>query len=156
MTRTHPTPGRQIFSLALIVFFTLPGAFSFAEDSPRPKCPQSRKTVSAPPKFLAKKNPLEISPEVMAGAKLLYEKKAQPLACKWCHGPKGDGVSDPDFQSTPPARNFTCKETMSSVLDGQLFWVIKNGSKDTSMPAHGDLTEEQVWGLVHYIRNFSK
>jgi len=40
--------------------------------------------------------------------------------------------------------------------DGQLFWIIRNGSPKTSMFAFPSLTDDQVWQLIHYIRQFSK
>ena len=56
----------------------------------------------------------------------------------------------------PPPRNFMCKETMQNIPDGQLFWIIKNGSPGTGMPAFSDLTDEQVWQLVILIRNLNE
>ena len=49
-----------------------------------------------------------------------------------------------------------CKETMQNIPDGQLFWIIKNGSPGTGMPAFSDLTDEQVWQLVILIRNLNE
>jgi len=44
---------------------------------------------------------------------------------------------------------------MRDLLDGQLFWVIQNGSRGTAMPAHKFfLDKEQIWQLILYIRKF--
>ena len=44
---------------------------------------------------------------------------------------------------------------MEDLPDGQLFWVIKNGSKGTAMPAHKfSLRDDQVWQLILFIRKF--
>ena len=56
----------------------------------------------------------------------------------------------------PPPRNFTCSEMMKGIADGQLYWIIKNGSPGTGMPAFGSLPDDQVWQLVRYIRSLSK
>jgi mono/diheme cytochrome c family protein len=41
---------------------------------------------------------------------------------------------------------------MKSVSPGQMFWVIKNGSKGTGMVAHGKkLNDKQIWDVVKYI-----
>ena len=53
----------------------------------------------------------------------------------------------------PKPRNFTCSETMKKVSAGQMFWIIKNGSKGTGMVAHGKtLKDAQIWDVVKYIR----
>ena len=124
---------------------------SFAE-----KCPQTRKTPSAPQNFLSLQNPLPLNDKNLKSAEKLFQEKTKPIACKFCHGVTGNGESDPDFESTPSARNFTCAATMDKLPDGQLFWIIKNGSKNTSMFAFADLSDNQVWQLVHYIRAFGK
>lgn len=118
-------------------------------------CPQVRKTPPAPPAVRDRINSLELTDENIRAGQRLFQ-TAKPLACKLCHGEQGDGKGDPDFESIPPARNFTCAPTMNALSDGQLFWIIRNGSPDTSMPAFSDLSEEDVWRLVHYLREFSK
>jgi len=45
---------------------------------------------------------------------------------------------------------------MDSLPDGQLFWIIQNGSPGTAMPAFKGLADEQIWQLIHYIRHFSE
>jgi len=87
---------------------------------------------------------------------LLFEKTARPLQCALCHGVAGNGIGDPDFESKPSARNFTCTKTMAQITDGQLFWIIKNGSTGTSMPGFSILDDKNIWKLVLYIRSFSK
>ncbi len=120
------------------------------------ECPQDRKTPTAPQEFLALKNPLLFDDKTLKAGENLFHNQAKPIACKFCHGIKGNGKSDPDFESTPPPRNFTCRETMGKLPDGQLFWVIKNGSKNTSMFAFPGLSDNQIWQLVHYVRSFGK
>lgn len=139
-----------VLLICLIGFLVFP-CLIFADED----CPQARKTRSAPVKFLNMKNPIPPSATNLKAGKVLYQGKATPIACNTCHGINGDGNGDPDFQSHPSARNFTCKKTMELLPDGQLFWVIKNGSKNTSMFSFSDLSNNQVWQLIHYIRQFS-
>jgi len=120
------------------------------------ECLQNRETLAAPEKFLSMANPLPLTEESINKAEALYQNQARPIACKVCHGINGDGKGDPDFESNPPARNFSCTETMKRLSDGQLFWIIKNGSPNTSMFAFSDLSNDQIWQLIHYIRRFSK
>lgn len=119
------------------------------------ECPQKRNTPRAPSALYHRTNPLKPTAENLEKGKTLYQQTAKPLACKFCHGENGDGQGDPDFASTPPARNFTCAAQMNAIPDGQLFWVIQNGSPGTAMPAHPDLSENEMWQLVLYIRGFS-
>jgi hypothetical protein len=44
---------------------------------------------------------------------------------------------------------------MAQISDGQLFWIIKNGSVGTSMPEFTDLSDKSIWQLIIYIREFS-
>ncbi len=118
-------------------------------------CVQPRKTAKAPDDFLSKTNPLSSSAAVKAG-KELFLKTAQPVACVMCHGEQGDGKGLMGAALVPPPRNFTCGAMMKDIPDGQLFWVIKNGSPGTGMMAFGGLPDEQVWQLIHYIRSLAR
>jgi cytochrome c553 len=120
-------------------------------------CPQNRKTRSAPSRHLKKKNPLPNSPEIISAGELLYYEDAKPTACALCHGLRGNGNGSLAKALTPPPRNFTCRELMDTISDGQLFWIIKNGSKGTGMPVHKEtLSDKKIWQLIRFIRRFSK
>jgi mono/diheme cytochrome c family protein len=148
---------RQLKNMRKIVIlsFLILGGLSTAQVA-FADCPQARKTMAAPAKFLKLKNPLPLNAENIRSGKKLFNGQARPIACATCHGIKGNGKEDPDFESTPSARDFTCTKTMEALPDGQLFWIIKNGSNNTSMFAFSDLSDNQTWQLVHYIRQFSK
>jgi hypothetical protein len=45
---------------------------------------------------------------------------------------------------------------MKELPDGQLFWVIKNGSSGTGMMSFAGLPDDQVWQLIVYIRSLAK
>jgi mono/diheme cytochrome c family protein len=120
-------------------------------------CPQKRGTRSAPRNLERKANPLPSSTENLNAGEQLYQKDAKPTACRMCHGIRGNGNGRLAPGLEPPPRNFTCAETMKEISDGQLFWVIKNGSKRTAMPAHkSTLTDSQIWQLIHYLRQFAE
>ena len=77
------------------------------------------------------------------------------MACKMCHGDKGDGTGKlgKAFKSPKAPRNFNCKATMKKVSAGQMFHIIKNGSKGTGMVAHKKtLKDKEIWDVVKYIR----
>jgi cytochrome c553 len=120
-------------------------------------CPQTRNTRSASSRQQKKINPLSPSAENLMAGEKLYRKDAKPTACYLCHGRHGNGNGSLAPKLDPPPRNFTCAETMNAISDGQLFWIIKNGSKDTAMPAHeATLRDKEIWQLIHFIRQFSR
>ena len=119
-------------------------------------CPQNRKTITAPRAYLEKKNPLRKEFRHIKKGKELSHIKAKPIACKQCHGMGGNGQGAMSLHMNPKPRNFTCKETMSEISDGQMFYVITHGSQGTAMPAYLSLSDKQVWQLISYLRSLSK
>ena len=118
-------------------------------------CPQKRQTKIAPQSFLNKKSSLRKEQRFIKKGKVLSNVKAKPIACKQCHGMQGNGNGAMALNLNPKPRNFTCKVTMEKISDGQLFWIIKNGSPGTSMPSYKYLSDEKVWQLIQYIRSIS-
>ena len=119
-------------------------------------CIQPRKTAKAPDEFLSKTNALPVSEGARQAGKTLFLKTAQPVACAMCHGDQGNGQGFMGAALIPPPRNFTCSAMMKNIPDGQLFWIIKNGSPGTGMMSFAGLPDEQVWQLIHYIRSLAK
>ena len=129
----------------LVVFslFTVSSAFAG-------KCPQPRKTKKAPGAISKKDMTAKAN---VANGKKIYLKTAKPMACKMCHGDKGDGGGKLGKALKPRPRNFTCVATMKKVSAGQMFYIIKNGSKGTGMVAHKKtLKDKAIWDVVKYIR----
>jgi mono/diheme cytochrome c family protein len=119
-------------------------------------CIQPRKTAKAPDDFLSKTNPLPASAGPINAGKTLFLKTAQPVACAMCHGEQGDGKGFMGAALVPPPRNFTCGAMMKDLPDGQLFWIIKNGSPGTGMMSFAAMPDEQVWQIIHYIRTLTR
>jgi mono/diheme cytochrome c family protein len=72
-----------------------------------------------------------------------------------CHGKDGDGRGQLSGQFDPPPRNFACAATIDGIPDGQLHWIIKNGSPGTAMPSFDYLNDEEIWQLVIYLRSMT-
>jgi mono/diheme cytochrome c family protein len=143
--------------IALVFFLAFLSSIAWAEYKEPPEvCPQERKTARAPNDYFKKLNPLRGDPRNIKKGKVLAQIKAKPLACKHCHGMLGNGQGSMALNIKPKPRNFTCKQTMESISDGQLFWIIKNGSKGSAMPAYSYLSDKKIWQLIHYIRSLSK
>ena len=131
-------------------------SLAFADKPDKAKCPQNRTTPDAPGKYFGLKNPLEATEKRIKKGEVLYMDTAKPMQCFHCHGARGDGTGELGLQADPPARNFTCAETMKNISDGQMFWAIKNGIEGTAMPAYPDLADWQIRVLIHYVRQFGE
>jgi len=109
----------------------------------------------APPEYLAMVNPInyeEVDEDFLKDAGKLYKRK-----CKKCHGVNGDGKgSKAEFFIISPAA-FSAPGYLETRKDGQLFWIMMNGSEGTEMEPLGPysdvgLSEEQLWQLIVYLR----
>jgi mono/diheme cytochrome c family protein len=154
-------PGWQVCLLGILwVGLVLPGpvvaSHEKGHDGTSGICPQPRKTVTAPGEYLKLKNPLEATPQNILAGETLFQIDAKPSACRVCHGISGDGLGILFSRVKPKPRNFTCVYTMEELPDGQLFWIIQNGSPGTAMPSFSYLEDNQVWQLILYLRSFSK
>ena len=103
-------------------------------------------------------NPLPADAEMIAKGKALYEGKA---FCKVCHGPDGKELGGDIASGSlkgPLPRNFTDKKWQAARTDGELFWVLKHGSKGTAMASFIPLvlTEEEAWQVLRYVRSFGQ
>ena len=133
---------KKHFILFITIIFTLAMV-----SSAYAKCPEPRKTKSAPMVQDKTKKANKVN------GKKLFNKTAKPIACKMCHGKTGAGNGKLGKVLKPRPRNFTCKETMKKVSAGQMFWIIKNGSKGTGMVAHKKtLKDKEIWDIIKYIR----
>jgi len=123
---------------------------------PPAQCPQPRFTGKAPEPTRSRPNPLRGEAADIAAGEALYQGGVQP-ACAMCHGKEGDGRGPLASQFDPPPRNFACRETVRGIPDGQLYWIIRNGSPHTAMPGFaGKLSERQTWQLVLYLRQLAR
>jgi cytochrome c oxidase cbb3-type subunit 2 len=102
---------------------------------------------------------LESAASVERG-KLVYARR-----CGGCHGEQGDGKgvapADVLFTVAPP-RDFTSgvdkfrlTPTGSVPLDSDLYRTITTGIRGTAMPPWFNLSEDDRWDVVHYIKTFS-
>jgi len=98
-------------------------------------------------------SPLPSSPEFVEQGKALYNGKG---ACFNCHGTEGDGNGPLAAQLNPSPRNFQHHGFWRHRMEGEIFWVIKNGSAGTSMVGFGEqLTDREIWAILQYLRGFA-
>ena len=90
------------------------------------------------------KNPITLTPEVLAQGEVLYSK-----FCVHCHGDagKGDGKVGLKLPGPPPAYDGALK----NLPEGKIFYSVTNGKN--SMGSHASqLSVEERWKLVHYVQ----
>ena len=100
-------------------------------------------------------NPVPSSADSIAKGKVLYEGKG---ACNKCHGPKGVGDGPLGKPLKPSPRNLSNGAWQKARTDGEMFWVIKNGSPGTGMVSMipSDVTEEEAWIIINYVRTLAQ
>jgi cytochrome c len=103
-------------------------------------------------------NPFPLSQDFIDQGKALYEGR---VFCAACHGIDGTGLQSDKAYSTsgfPFPRDFTDPDWQQARADGELFWVLTEGSHGTDMtsflPMH--LSEKEAWQVIMYIRTFGK
>lgn len=99
-------------------------------------------------------NPVPDSPDVVEKGKALYEGKG---GCVTCHGKSGMGDGPAAESLDPSPRNFHHHGFWRHRTEGEVFWVIKNGSPGTSMIGfNGTLSDEEIWTVIHYLSTFNE
>jgi mono/diheme cytochrome c family protein len=83
-------------------------------------------------------------------------KKMYAVDCAVCHGDTGDGKTDlaKDMALTMP--DWTDPKALASKSDQELFDVIRKGKDKMPPEDPGRAKDSEVWGMVTYIRGFSK
>jgi mono/diheme cytochrome c family protein len=98
-------------------------------------------------------SPLKVTEDIIAEGKALYEGKG---ICMNCHGKSGRGDGPVGAVLVPAPRDLTNCEFQSKRSEGELFWVIKNGSPGTGMVSlvPSMVNEEEAWKIIAYVRTF--
>ena len=113
----------------------------------------AHETPTAPSDWLAKMNPYTEDDLEMKKVMKLYKRK-----CKKCHGMKGNGKGSAAGDLEIKATAFNEPGYLEGRKDGQLFWMLMEGSEGTDMEPFGpgtdvNLSEEQLWQLIVYMRS---
>ena len=98
-------------------------------------------------------NPFPSTPENIEKGQKIFHSKA---FCVTCHGRDGKGLGNiPGLRGKLP-RNFTDKTWQAARSDGELFWILQNGSPGTDMASFIPLvlTEDEAWHVLLYVRSF--
>jgi predicted CXXCH cytochrome family protein len=100
---------------------------------------------SVPAEDRAKQNPLGTDASAVAAGQESFRQK-----CEGCHGYDGSGRTEIGSGSYPRPPEF--KSVLPSLSDGEIFYHVRNGIRNTAMPAW-NLPDREVWQLVSYVRH---
>lgn len=105
----------------------------------------------APAEAKALANPIPLSDQVLLEGERIYQTKG---TCFTCHGTTGRGDGPAGLELNPRPRNFTNPRFHELRTDGEMFWVIRNGSPGTRMFSYSPsiITEDEAWKVIHYLR----
>jgi mono/diheme cytochrome c family protein len=96
-------------------------------------------------------NPVTPTPTILAKGHDLFKAK-----CQRCHGATGVG-NGPDADPEQSPGDLTDASRASRNPDGVLFYKIWNGRSKPKMPAFKtDISRDEVWTIVHYIKTLRK
>ena len=107
--------------------------------------------------------PIEPSSVLPVSSGLLERGKETYLKhCAACHAANGDGEGEAAYLLYPRPRDFTRGQfrlvsTWDNVPTNEdLFRTISRGMPGSAMPSWAHLPEDIRWGLVHYVKAFSR
>ena len=83
-------------------------------------------------------DPLPATPENAAAGRELFRRD-----CATCHGDHAEGRGRRPALNSPEVR---------SASDGELFWLLRNGSLAHGMPSWSRLPKPERWQLIQYLR----
>jgi predicted CXXCH cytochrome family protein len=101
---------------------------------------------SVPAEARAEVNPLGKDPADIAAGQDLFRQK-----CALCHAYDGGGkteIGGAEYPRAPALRSIN----VMALTDGEMFYHIRNGIRNTGMPAWS-MPDQQVWRIVAYLRH---
>jgi mono/diheme cytochrome c family protein len=101
--------------------------------------------LSIPSASKATKNPIAVTDASLTAGRTLYQQK-----CEVCHGYDGAGSTDTGGGQYPPPLDLR-SAIVTARTDGELFYFIRNGIRNTAMPGW-QMPDNTIWHLVTFIR----
>ena len=100
----------------------------------------------------AVKNPVKSSPESIAAGKKLYDTQ-----CATCHGTAGKGDGRMAAAMTEPKPSDLTDATWKhGSTDGEVFTLIRDGSKGTGMRGYASrMKTEDIWNVVNFLKTLA-
>lgn len=139
--------GLVLLAGAGFYFFVLPG-FSIAKQEPPAIETQVATWMlrhSVPAEAKNRTNPLSKDVASVSAGKEIYAQK-----CETCHAYEGGGKTEIGSNVYP--RPPVLRDLIPAMTDGEIFYHIRNGIRNTAMPGW-DFPDEKVWQVVSYLRH---
>jgi predicted CXXCH cytochrome family protein len=155
MLRSHQIAIAAVVVLAVVVLAALgvyrtvlPGLSSARNEPPDAEVLLATWLLreSVPQEARAEINPLGKDPAAVAAGQDLFRQK-----CAVCHAYDGSGKTEIGAGQYPRPPALRSMNVMA-LTDGEIFYHIRNGIRNTGMPAWS-MPDEQVWRLVAYLRH---
>ena len=140
----------MVYGISLLGVCAVPSTFAADQAVLKPRVPANQIEEAR-----TWTNPYPSTPENIEKGQKIFHSKA---FCVTCHGRDGKGLGNiPGLRGKLP-RNFTDKTWQAARTDGELFWILKNGSPGTDMASFIPLvlSEEEAWHVLLYVRAFGK
>ena len=130
-----------------VVFAALPGLSVARRDPPQAEVAVATWLLhhSVPASAKAAVNPVAASPADVEAGHALFQQK-----CETCHAYDGGGKTEIGSGAYP--RPPMLRTLLPSMSDGEVFYHVRNGIRNTAMPAWS-MPDRQVWQLVAYMRH---
>ena len=87
-----------------------------------------------------KRNPYQGQPDAIAAGRNIFEEH-----CAKCHGENAEGV-----KKRPSLRT---ERVQQQATEGDLHWLLINGSMKKGMPSWDKLPDPQLWQLIAYLKS---
>ena len=142
---------KAVFWVGGLVLLATSGMLQAGERDPlQPRVPVDKIQLAK-----KEKNPFPATAENITKGKVLFEGKG---TCFTCHGMEGKGDGPAAVGLDPSPRNFTNVAFQAVRSDGELMYILKNGSPGTAMmPMVGSvINEEEGWLTLLYVRSLGK
>lgn len=109
---------------------------------------EGHKHSHAPASAKKLKSPLKVDGEAIAAGRALFNRN-----CASCHGEDGKSRTDIAAAMKKKPTDLTAKE-MSGITDGEIYWVITNGIKNSGMPAFkARVKDQERWQMTLYVKH---
>ena len=130
-----------------VVFAALPGLSVARKDPPQAEVAVATWLLhhSVPAAAKAAVNPVSASAADIEAGHALFQQK-----CETCHAYDGGGKTEIGSGAYP--RPPMLRTLLPSMSDGEVFFHVRNGIRNTAMPAWS-MPDRQVWQLVAYMRH---
>jgi len=103
---------------------------------------------SVPEEAKSQVNPLGADPADIAAGQMIFQKN-----CEVCHGHDGAGHTQIGQREFPRAPELAA--LLPALTDGEVFYHVRNGIRNTGMPAWG-FPDRDMWQLVLFMRHLPK